>query len=106
MSSPPPDNILLDPLPELTAALESHAFGLTSFSILTGESYPRNEQEREAVRAQHASTGGTEGVVGRARLVLLAGEGVVLVRFDQRGYTVSLMLPRCITMNAMLCSAA
>lgn len=88
--SPPPDNILEDPLGELDAALKSHAFGLASYHLRPEVSYPRTADEKAKVRDEAKAEGHTpEGVAGRAHLVLLSDEGEADVLLDQRGYTVS-----------------
>ncbi|EJT49390.1 hypothetical protein A1Q1_01485 [Trichosporon asahii var. asahii CBS 2479] len=88
--SPPPDNILEDPLGELDAALKSHAFGLASYQLRPEVSYPRTDDEKAKVRDEAKAEGHTpEGVAGRAHLVLLKNEGEADILLDQRGYTVS-----------------
>lgn len=91
MSSPPPDNILLDPISELEAALKAHAFGLDPRSaVLVDASFPRTADERATVASEaNASKQTPERVIGRANLVLLDNEGEAQVVLDQRGYTVS-----------------
>lgn len=88
--SPPPDNILEDPLGELDAVLRSHAFGLVSYQLRPEVSYPRTDDEKAKVRDEAKVEGHTpEGVAGRAQLTLLNDEGQADVLLDQRGYTVS-----------------
>jgi hypothetical protein len=91
MPSPPEHNVLLDPLAELSAALDSHAFGLASCEILLGECYPHNDAERRAVQQASGSRGVEATVQAKARLVLLGGEEVVVV-LDARGYSVSFLV--------------
>lgn len=93
--TPPPDNILEDPLRELDAALKSHAFGLLSYNLKPEVSFPQTDAERTKVKDEARKEGHTpEGVVGRAHLVLLNDEGEVEILLDSRGYTVSkLLLP-------------
>lgn len=91
MSSPPPNNILTDPMSELEAALRAHAFGIDPLShVLVEASFPRTAGERETVASEARATKHTpERVLGRAKIVLLANEGDADVVLDQRGYTVS-----------------
>jgi len=93
MSSPPPSNILLDPLTELSRALSSHAFGIsTSSSTIIERSFPITQEDKESVSAEARQTGRGETsgrVCAVARIEVLEG-GEVEVVLDYRGYTVSL----------------
>ncbi|KAL7423061.1 hypothetical protein Q5752_002360 [Cryptotrichosporon argae] len=82
-------NILLDPLAELTSALTAHAFGLDpASSVVPHASFPLTPEDRASVAAESRAGGVTSArVVGRARIVLLAGEGEAEVTLDRRGYT-------------------
>jgi hypothetical protein len=95
MSSPPPDNILEDPITELEAALRAHAFGIDPRShVLVDQSFPRTSAERATVTSEARSTQQTPGSVhARAKIVLLEKEGEAEVVLDQRGYTVSRSSP-------------
>jgi hypothetical protein len=88
MRSPPPSNILLDPLPELRQALKTNQWGILSSNILEESSYPRTEEERRTVREESRSGGRTSGrVVGRAEVAV--EEGGLAIGLDRRGWTVS-----------------
>ncbi|CAK9780665.1 hypothetical protein CC85DRAFT_330278 [Cutaneotrichosporon oleaginosum] len=90
MSSPPPSNILEDPIGELEAAIRAHAFGIDPLShVLVGQSYPRTNAERIAVASEARSNKQTpESVRARAKVVLLENEGEAEIVLDQRGYTI------------------
>ncbi|BEJ14068.1 hypothetical protein CspHIS471_0312420 [Cutaneotrichosporon sp. HIS471] len=90
MSSPPPDNILEDPIGELDAAIRSHAFGIDPLShALVDQSFPRTNAERVSVASQvRATKQTTDRVHARAKIVLLEKEGEAEVVLDQRGYTI------------------
>ena len=91
MPSPPPNNILLDPVPELEQALHTNAFGInpSSTHIVLSASFPLTAEEKAAVATTSRKTGMTgETVVARAMVGLVEG-GVVEVVLDRRGYTVS-----------------
>ncbi|WWD05009.1 hypothetical protein V865_003080 [Kwoniella europaea PYCC6329] len=87
--SPPSSNILLDPIPEIRAALKSNSFGISSSHIIEENSFPLTQQDLESVKDESRSTGTTGvRVVGRAEFQLLGEEGKVGVRLDRSGWTV------------------
>jgi len=92
MSSPPPSNILLDPLTELTQSLSENAFGISpSSTVLANPEYtfPITPQDKEGVKRESREKGRTmDRVRARCRVGLLEG-GVVEVVLDQRGYTIA-----------------
>lgn len=106
MSSPPPDNILLDPISELERALRDHSFGLDSLShVIVDASFPRTAGEREDVASEARAMKNTpERVVGRAKLVLLNNEGSAEVVLDQRGYSVSLSPSLSVSVVGLPCA--
>lgn len=89
MSSSTSNNLLLDPLSELTAATSHNAFGLSpdpnATSVILDQTFPITPEDKAAVAANR---GEDERVVARAKVGLLEGEEVVVV-LDRRGYTVS-----------------
>ncbi|WVW84825.1 hypothetical protein I302_106860 [Kwoniella bestiolae CBS 10118] len=88
-SSLPSSNILLNPLPEIRAALKSNSFGISSSRIIEDNSFPITQQDLESVKDEIRSTGMTSPrVVGRADIMLRQGEGMVGVRLDRSGWTV------------------
>ncbi|GMK53693.1 hypothetical protein CspeluHIS016_0102790 [Cutaneotrichosporon spelunceum] len=89
-SSPPPDNILEDPIGELEAALRAHAFGIDHHScVLVDQSFPQTAAERALVASEARETKQTSDQVhARAKLVFLENEGEAEVVLDQRGYTI------------------
>lgn len=90
MSTPPPSNILTDPVAELTEAIRTNLFGLDPTStVLLEQSFPITAEDKEAIRVESLKKQSTsERVVGKARVVLLEGDGLEIT-LDQRGYTVS-----------------
>ena len=87
-------NILLDPIPELTQALKTNSFGISSSEVILEQSFPHTPEDKASVREESSKTGKTsERVVARARIGLLEG-GEIEVVLDQRGYTVSLVFRR------------
>ncbi|KAK6908051.1 hypothetical protein I203_102052 [Kwoniella mangroviensis CBS 8507] len=87
--SPPSTNILLDPIPEIRAALKSNSFGISSSRIIEESSFPVTRQDLESIKDESRSTGTTSvRVVGRAEFQLLGEEGKVGVRLDRSGWTV------------------
>ncbi|OCF72797.1 hypothetical protein I204_06026 [Kwoniella mangroviensis CBS 8886] len=88
--SPPSTNILLDPIPEIRAALKSNSFGISSSRIIEESSFPVTRQDLESIKDESRSTGTTSvRVVGRAEFQLLGEEGKVGVRLDRSGWTVT-----------------
>lgn len=90
MSSPPPSNILLDPISELETALRTNAFGLdpSTTQIIYPSSFPITSEDKERVITESRSSGSTgEGVIARAEVGLIEG-GLAEVVLDRRGYTV------------------
>lgn len=82
------DNILLNPIPELTAALRTNAWGIDASSeVLIADCFPITPEDVEAVRAEVAQRGSSARVVGKARIAILEGV-VMVVQLDQRGFTV------------------
>jgi hypothetical protein len=91
MSSPPPSNILSDPVSELASALQMNAFGLdaSTTAIVIEESFPITPEDRERVGVEAVRTGQIgEGVTAKARVGLMGGEGAMVVLLDRKGYTV------------------
>ncbi|WWC88515.1 uncharacterized protein L201_003426 [Kwoniella dendrophila CBS 6074] len=83
------DNILLDPLPEIRAALKSNEFGISSSSIDEASSFPITNEDLDLVQKESRSTGTTsQKVVGKAQIVLLDSEGIIGIRLDRSGWTV------------------
>lgn len=87
------DCILLDPLPEIIAALSSSSFGILpapDSQPLLEQTFPRTAEELKSVREESdRSHEISERVVGLCRVGLLDGEGHVVVRLDRAGWTVS-----------------
>ncbi|WRT67911.1 uncharacterized protein IL334_004885 [Kwoniella shivajii] len=82
-------NILLDPLPEIRAALSSNSFGVSGSKVIEEKSFPRTEEELISVKDETRSTGITPSrVVGRAEIVLKDEEGIVSLRLDRSGWTI------------------
>lgn len=93
MSSPPPSNILSDPVSELASALQMNAFGLdpATTSIVLEESFPITSEDRERIGLEAIRSGQIgEGVTAKAKIGLVGGEGNIVVVLDRRGYTVSI----------------
>ncbi|WVR06472.1 hypothetical protein IAU60_003503 [Kwoniella sp. DSM 27419] len=83
------ENILLNPLPELRAALASTSFGTASYTVLEDRSFPLTEEDLKTVRDESRKSGTTSvRVVACADVVLKKDEGQVRVRVDRRGWTV------------------
>ncbi|KAL0255802.1 hypothetical protein I308_100611 [Cryptococcus tetragattii IND107] len=86
------DCILLDPLPEINAALSSSSFGILpapDSQPLLEQTFPRTAEELKSVREESdRSHEISERVVGMCRVGLLDGEGHVLVRLDRAGWTI------------------
>jgi hypothetical protein len=90
--SPPPNNILSDPVAELVSALHMNAFGLdpTTTSVVLEESFPITPEDRERVGVEAIRSGQIgEGVTAKAKVGLMGEEGQLVVVLDRRGYTVS-----------------
>lgn len=91
MSSPPPSNILLDPIPELETAIRNNAFGINASSsrVLLESSFPNTPEDKQRIASESQRDGSTKGeVVAKAEIGLLEG-GIAEVVLDRRGYTVS-----------------
>ncbi|KAE8538896.1 hypothetical protein D1P53_005264 [Cryptococcus gattii VGV] len=86
------DCILLDPLPEINAALSSSSFGILpapDSQPLLEQTFPRTAEELKSVREESdRSHEISERVVGMCRIGLLDGEGHVVVRLDRGGWTI------------------
>jgi hypothetical protein len=101
------DNILLDPIPELTAALQTNTWGIDpSSEIIVAECFPITPEDIESVKSEVKSRGGSKRVVGKARIVNLERVTMIVV-LDQRGFTVSRALhlafhPYPFTLSCML----
>ena len=94
MGSPPPSNLLLDPLSELTSIIQLNAFGLDLSGerthIVLGDSFPITPEDRDRIAIESIRSGEIQpGVVAKAVLGLMGGEGEAVVVLDQRGYTAS-----------------
>ena len=93
MDSPPPSNLLLDPLSELTSIIQLNAFGLDLSGerthIVLGDSFPITQEDRDRIAIASIRSGEIQdGVCAKAVLGLQGGEGEAVVVLDQRGYTV------------------
>ncbi|WVQ73266.1 hypothetical protein IAR50_002834 [Cryptococcus sp. DSM 104548] len=95
--SPPPTNILLNPLPELSSALASNAFGIRPgphSGIVEADTWPRTDEDFKLVKARLGPDGllketeGEQRVRGTVRVGLVGGEGDLVVVLDQRGWTI------------------
>lgn len=85
----PTDNILLNPVPELTDALRTNAWGLgEGSSVVIADCFPITPEDVDSVRSEVKQSGGSKRVVGKAKVVTLEGEHLVVL-LDQRGFTVS-----------------
>ncbi|WWC70898.1 uncharacterized protein I206_104850 [Kwoniella pini CBS 10737] len=81
-------NILLNPLPEIQAALSSNSFGLKSSEIIKDNSFPITAEDVESVKKELTSTGVTSiRVVGRTSINLLGEEGKIGIKLDRSGWT-------------------
>ena len=82
------DNILLNPVPELTTALQTNTWGIDpSSEIIVADCFPITPEDVESVRTEVKSKGASVRVVGKARIVNLEGVTMIVV-LDQRGFTV------------------
>ncbi len=93
MSSPPPWNILADPITELETAIRTNAFGINSSTsqIVYPSSYPITTEDKQRVASESRTSGQTgNDVIARAEVGLLEGATAEVV-LDQRGYTVHSM---------------
>ncbi|ODN81838.1 hypothetical protein L202_02201 [Cryptococcus amylolentus CBS 6039] len=95
--SPPPTNVLLNPLPELISALASNAFGIRpgpDSGVVEEATWPRTEEDVKLIRARLGRNGlleekdGEEKVRGKVKVGLIGGEGDLVVVLDQRGWTI------------------
>lgn len=93
MASLTSDSILLNPLPEIIAALTSSSFGILpapDSQPLLEQTFPRTAEELKSVQEEsNRSRKMSERVVGMCRVGLLDGEGHVVIRLDRAGWTVS-----------------
>ncbi|WWC62729.1 uncharacterized protein I303_105326 [Kwoniella dejecticola CBS 10117] len=86
--SSPNINILLNPIPEVRAALSSNAFGISSSRIIEETSFPITAEDVESVKRESSSSGVTSTrVVGRMQIRLLSEEGTIGVKLDRSGWT-------------------
>ncbi|KAK1925749.1 hypothetical protein DB88DRAFT_484969 [Papiliotrema laurentii] len=84
----PTDNILLNPVPELTDALRTNAWGLgEGSSVVIADCFPITPEDVDSVRSEVKQSGGSKRVVGKAKVVTLEGEHLVVL-LDQRGFTI------------------
>lgn len=82
------ENILLNPIPELTAALQTNTWGIDpSSEIIVADCFPITPEDVDSVRNEVKEKGASGRVVGKARIVSLEGTSMVVV-LDQRGFTV------------------
>ena len=85
----PTNNILLNPVPELTDALRTNAWGLgEGSSVVIADCFPITPEDVDSVRSEVKESGGSKRIVGKAKVVTLEGEHLVVL-LDQRGFTVS-----------------
>ncbi|OWZ32306.1 hypothetical protein C347_03001 [Cryptococcus neoformans AD2-60a] len=92
MASLTSDSILLNPLPEIIAALTSSSFGILpapDSQPLLEQTFPRTAEELKSVQEEsNRSRKMSERVVGMCRVGLLDGEGHVVIRLDRAGWTI------------------
>lgn len=90
MSSPPPSNILLDPITELETALRNNAFGINSSTsrLIYESSFPVTPEDKQRIASDSPKSGTTaHEVIAKAEIGLLEGD-IAEVVLDRRGYTV------------------
>lgn len=88
-------NILLNPVPEFTAALKTNIWGINQDSeVIITDCFPVTPEDIDSVRSEVESKGRSDRVVGKARVVTLEGDVMVVV-LDQRGFTVRLTRLLC-----------